>query len=100
MTLNDEVNIMNSQQRAKHDQKHDMVMQMEDWKEKARNKSERMEIDGSEQKGNQVRNLLKQESEEFFKIFFSQRLANCFSHHKEDTRNKGRLSSNRLSVKI
>lgn len=40
MTLLDEVNIMNSQQRDKHDQKHDIVMQMEDWKEKARNKSE------------------------------------------------------------
>ena len=76
MTLHDEVNIMNSQQRAKHDQKHAngrlerKVMQMGDWKEKARNKPEQMEIDGSEQKGNQVRNLLKQESEEFFKIFF------------------------------
>ncbi|KAK4823926.1 hypothetical protein QYF61_008312 [Mycteria americana] len=33
-TQDDEVNIMNSQQRAKHDEKHDMVMQMGDWKEK------------------------------------------------------------------
>lgn len=38
-------------------------MQMEDWKEKAKNKSEQTEMDGSEQKGNQVRNLLKEESE-------------------------------------
>lgn len=40
MTLRDEVNIMNSQQRAKHDEKHDMVMQMGDWKKKARKTSE------------------------------------------------------------
>lgn len=31
---------MNSQQRAKHDQKHVMVMQMGDWMENVRNKSE------------------------------------------------------------
>lgn len=30
-------------------------------------------MDGSEQKGNQVRNLLKEESEEFFKNVFSHR---------------------------
>lgn len=70
MTLLDEVNIMNSQQRDKHDQKHGIVMQMEDWKEKARNKSEQTEMDGSEQKRNQVRNLLKEESEEFFRNVF------------------------------